>query len=274
MNCENLQLNLPLYIDDVLSNDERASIEFHLPSCPLCRQKLSEYKELKNDLRMVARPVIPATLLKSVRSAVANQLDQPTIYTGTEIEPTFTEKLAHWFVPYSVGTVVASVFTFVLLSVLLTTKDVTNDIIAQNQTPKDSSILLANSTPDKALKKLSLPPEYEQISVDGHIPRVNPAGALVALTKSIVRGKMSEEEVVIVANVFSNGAAQINEIVEPPSDDRALLELQKAFKTNPERSPFLPVKLEQNSQSMPVIIKLQQVNVVYVNPKTNNKQRK
>ncbi len=272
LNCENLQSNLPLYIDDVLSDDERASIETHLPTCPLCRQKLYEYSELRNDLRMVSRPVIPSDVLNSVRNALANELNRPTITTGTEIEPTFKEKLGHWIMPYSVGTVAASILTFVMLSALITTRDVTGDLIARNQNPEDSSVLLANSTPERIPEDIMLPPDYQQLAV--YPPRVNPTGALVALTNSIVRGKMSDEEVVVVADVFNNGAAQINEVVEPPSDDRAMYELQKAFRTNPEEMPFLPANYNRNSQSTPVVIKLQRVDVVYLKPEPKKKNRK
>lgn len=262
MNCENLQSNLPLYIDDVLSEGERVSIEKHLPTCPLCRQKLSEYKNLRNELRMVSRPAVPSELLSSVRSAVNAEINRPTITTGTEVEPTFTEKLAHWILPYSVGTVAASIFTFVMLTALITTKDTSRDILAQNQKPERSSVMVANTNPEKVREKLSLPPEYEQISVRGYPPEVNPAGALVALTKSIVRGKMSEEEVVVVADVFNDGLAQINEVIEPPTDDEAMNELQKAFKTDPEKAPFLPAKTKLRTNSVRVILKINRVDVV------------
>ena len=40
----------------------------------------------------------------------------------------------------------------------------------------------------------------------------------IALTKSFVRGEMKDEEVVVVADVFGNGLAQIAEVIEPPKD--------------------------------------------------------
>lgn len=261
MNCENLQSNLPLYIDDVLSETERASIEGHLPTCPLCRQTLSEYKDLRNDLRMFARPVIPAELLNSVKKSIANELNQPTITTGTEVLPTFSEKLAHWILPYSVGTVAASLFAFFFITVLVTSKDATSELIAQNQESESSTIMVAQSNSTTASQNLSLTTEVNELSLSAYPPKVNPSGALVALTKSIVRGKMSEEEVVIVADVFNNGVANIHEVVEPPSDDKAMLELQNAFKTNSQNTPFLPAKYSQTAQSTTVIIKLQRVDV-------------
>lgn len=259
-NCENLQSDLPLYMDDVLSGAERASIEAHLPTCPLCRQRLSEYKDLRNELRSVPRPFVPADLLQNVRRAVTNELERPVLRTGTEAEPTFREKAAHWLLPYSVGTVTASVFAFFLLGMLVSTKDLTGEILARSQAPERTTIRLAEPTDRPERAESSNPPEF--IAPEGYPPRVNPAGALVALTKSIVRGKMSDEEVVIVADVFGNGAARISEVVEPPSDKAAMSELQKAFRTDPEDAPFLPAGDVRGTRPIPVVIKLQQVDVV------------
>ena len=41
--CEEIQFDLPLYSDGSLDSAERAVIDEHLPECPLCRQKLSEF---------------------------------------------------------------------------------------------------------------------------------------------------------------------------------------------------------------------------------------
>ncbi len=44
MMCEDLQFNLPVYFDGILTIDERTAVDEHLVCCPLCRQKLSEYQ--------------------------------------------------------------------------------------------------------------------------------------------------------------------------------------------------------------------------------------
>ncbi len=273
MNCENLQSDLPLYIDDVLPEGERVLIEKHLPTCPLCRQKLSEYKEIKNSLRVISRPIIPSDLLNSVRSAVANELDQPTIQIGTEVQTSFSEKLAHWILPYSVGTVVASIFTFVLLTVLLTTTDATSDSAKIDQETGKSTILLARSTPGSSNDDLNLSPDYRSVSINDYQPEINPSGALLALSNSIVRGKMNDEEVVIVADVFNNGVARINEIVEPPSNVEAMNTLQQAFDANPDVAPFLPTKNKTTSETVRVILKIQRVDVVDLKSKENSKKQ-
>jgi hypothetical protein len=202
-----------------------------------------------------------------VRSAVAKEINQTTIQIGSGIEPTLREKLTHWIMPYSIGTVTATVFAMLLLTFILTIKDSNNELAVTTPKPEKSTVLLAKSTPDKTLKKLSPPPEYAQIAVASNLPEVNPTGALMALTKSIVGGNVSDEEVVVVAEVFGNGIAKINEVVDPPSDNKAMMELQKAFQANPENAPFLPTKLKDNSESIRIILKIQRVDVIDSRPK-------
>ncbi len=276
MNCENLQFNLSLYIDDVLSEDERALIEKHLPTCPLCRQKLSEYIELKNDLRMVVHPQIPTNLLNSVRSAVAFEINQPMINIGNVIQPSFRDQIARWLMPYSIGTVAASLFAFILFSFILTGNSSNSEFIAQNDAIENeqSSVLLAKGTPDKIRDELFLPEDYQRITIADYQPELNPAGALVALTKSIVRGNIKDEEVVIVADVFSNGFARINEVVEPPNNQESMDELQKAFMTNPSDAPFLPVKGNTKVGYVQVILKIQRVDVIDPTPNKKVKSKK
>jgi len=88
------------------------------------------------------------------------------------------------------------------------------------------------------------------------------AGALVALTKSFVRGKMKDDEVIVVADVFGDGLAQISEVIEPSRDLQAVRELQEALKTNPAFAPpFVPANLDQRSNTVRVVLRIQRVDV-------------
>lgn len=98
--------------------------------------------------------------------------------------------------------------------------------------------------------------------IAGESPSINPRGALVALTKSLVRGEMHDDEVVVVADVFSNGLAQIAEVVEPSRDRRAVSELQKALESDPSFAPFVSADVDQRSETpIRVVLKIQNVDV-------------
>jgi hypothetical protein len=72
---------------------------------------------------------------------------------------------------------------------------------------------------------------------------------------------MKDDEVVVVADVFGNGLAQIAEVVEPSRDRRAVAELQKALESDPSYAAFVPSEMENRPESVRVILKFQSVDV-------------
>lgn len=262
MNCENLQFNLSIYLDDVLTDGERLELEDHLARCALCRQSLADLQSLRRDLRMMPRPALPAGLLDSVRSRVADEL----ISAQTKIP--FSERLRQWqrvyLLPYSIGTAASFIFGFILLWALMSATNNTQENFAVYEKPEKSTILLANLDPKKTGEFDLNPADFarERLLVSGESPSVNPQGALIALTKSFVRGEMKDDEVVVVADVFGDGLARIAEVVEPSKDRRAVRELEKALKTNPDFAPpFVPAEMDHRSGTVRVVLKFQTVNV-------------
>ena len=265
MKCENLQFNLSVYLDDILTKEERASVDEHLVQCPLCRQKLAEYQALRNSLRVVARPELPNDLLVSLRSRV----ELETGVVERKPENFFTENFRQWllmrFMPYSVGTVVSVVLTFGLLWALLIDVDKfgRNNEIARLQPIGKSTVLLANQNTglreaDFGVTDFDAP----HLAISGESPSINPQGALIALTKSFVRGEMKDDEVVVVAEVFGDGLARIDEVVEPSRNRRAVRELENALKSDPNFAPpFIPAHLDHRSDTVRVVFKIQSVNV-------------
>lgn len=279
MSCKDLQEAIALYADgDTLEASVRDRLDAHLPACPLCRARLAEFQTLQNDLRVLSRPAIPADLLNSVRNAVAvevktAQKTQPFIYSDA-----FRQWLQFRFMPYAVGTVASLILTFSLLLSLLSTRNavIENDLATQPGSGSTEIMLASNSNPMIDELKIT-PSQYAamRLPVAGESPSVNPTGALVALTKSIVRGKMRDDEVVVVADVFGNGVARISEVVEAPSNESDLEALENALQKDPNEAAFLPARLDKRSDVVRVILKIQRVDVVEkVNtPKSKPKNR-
>lgn len=264
MKCENLQLNLSVYLDDILRDEERATLEEHLARCPLCRQKLADFQTLRFDLRVLPRPELSNDLLAAVRSRVAQEVKSTQ-------KPIFTEGCREWLqmrlMPYSVGTVLSLVLGISLLWTLLSAANFTeqNTELAKYQPIKQSTVMLTNSNSEMKTNEFELSAAdfaTARLSVSGDSPSVNPNGALVALTKSFVRGKMKDDEVIVVADVFGDGLAQIAEVIEPSRDRQTVRELQEALKTNPAYAPpFVPANLDQRSNIVRVVLRLQRVDV-------------
>lgn len=263
MKCEEIQFNIAVYLDDILSEDEMAQTDAHLQQCPLCRQKLAEYQSVKNNLRVMARPSIPAELLNNVQNAVAAELRQPV----RKQKSFFSEQMLEWMqmrlMPYSVGVVASLLIGIMLLINLMTTA---YNPKTQNETAKNdvsTSTIMLSRTGNTSNDNLVSPDQFAQtrLAFSAESPSVNPQGALVALTKSLVRGDMKDDEVVIVADVFGDGLAQIEEVVEPSSNRQAVYELEKALKKDSAYAPFVPANLDQRAEMVRVVLKIQSVNV-------------
>lgn len=265
MKCEDLQFNLPVYADGILNDEERAAVEAHLSQCPLCRQKLADFQELRNSLRAFARPEMSSQLLNSLRSTVAAELQTDFQKSKSVFSNDFKEWLQMRVMPYGVGAFASIILGFTLLWSLLSAARIEpNDNSAQYDSFSKSTVLLANANPKNNRGDSDLTPsEYarSRFAISAESPSVNPQGALIALTKSLMNDDVIDKEVVVVADVYGNGLAEIAEVVEPSQNRYAVYELEKALKTDVDDAPFVPADLDRRSDSVRVVFKIQSVNV-------------
>ena len=275
MKCEDLQLNLSTYLDDILTEEERATVDEHLVRCPLCRQKLADFQVLRNNLRSLPRPALSNDLLISMRNRVAQEVGTPERKPWFATTDDFTGWLQMRVMPYSVGTAASLILGLLLLWTLLSSASIPkeNIALAKLESPGKPTVLLTNSNSHGYIAGNDFDlnaADYAtaRLTVSGGSPSLNPQGALVALTRSIVRGNMKDDEVVIVADVFGDGLARIAEVVEPSSDLQAVRELEKALKDDPNYAPFVPASFDGRSETVRVIFKINRVDI-----KTNTKPK-
>ena len=262
MRCSDVKSDLPLYSDDILSVAERADLDAHLDTCPLCRQALSEYQEVKNGLRSLARPAMPEAFLTSLRTTVAGELVPAIRIPVFHVIEDRRNWFDTWMMPSAVGTFASVVFGLFLLWGILSSARDPGEFISR--TTPARPVMLASSNPmigDESIDILAAEYATTRLSIAGESPSVNPQGALVALTKSLVRGEMRDDEVVVVAEVFGNGLARISEVVEPSANSRAIEDLEKALESDPVYAPFVPASFDGRSDRMRVVLKIQNVNV-------------
>jgi len=244
MRCEEVQNLIAIESDGALLDGESVLMNQHLLICPLCRQERDDIRNLTRDLRMLNRPVVSQERLFSLRSAVAESLGAPRGFWLSEDRRPWTQA---WLMPSGLGTlatVLLSIGFLWLLSVSpMQVDNTTNFAYTTYQEP--TQLAYAGQRSDVAKES----------------PSINPHGALVALTNSLVRGQMNDDEVVVVAEVFGNGLAQIDEVVEPSKNRLAVGDLDRALKSDPRFAPFVPADLDQRPDSVKVILKIQNVNV-------------
>lgn len=222
--------------------------------------KLADTRDVLRDLRTLQRPALSYDRLEQIRVAVAAETGGSSVTGGTPASAggSWTQR---WLMPLTVGGF-ASLLMATLLVNALYISGVRRIALSSGGSSIDYVETATNTMPGSTYAAIS-PSEYvrTRMDVSSESPSVNPNGALIALTRSLMRGEMRDDEVVVVAEVFGNGLARIDEIVEPSHDRRAVRELQKALQSDPAFAPFVPAQLDGRSDSVKVILKLQTVDV-------------
>lgn len=264
MRCEVIQTDLPLYGDGHLSKEHSLIINAHLEICPVCRAKAAAHREIANDLRKIERPNISLDMQRSIRNSLRSELTNGR-HTPSVFSNGFSEWLQMKLIPYAIGVTASLVIGFGVLSVLLSNIR-SADTATAGKPNVETGILLAGgrgissqANGDAAI----FPADYARtrLAVSSESPSLNPQGSLVMLTSSMLRNNKSSDSIVVVADVFSNGLAKIQEVVSPNYSSKAISDLEKALDADLGNAPFLPASLDQRSDSVRVILRFQQVNV-------------
>lgn len=265
MKCEELQFNLPLYAEGELDLDESSMIKEHLVKCPVCRVKLSEFQNLQDTFRIMSRPAIPSDLVYAVKSSLAAELSVPRNQTLL-ISSEWREWLQMRLMPYCVGTVVSLSLTFAFLTSLSSLQESTDKVIETARVSSYRTVVLTNISPDASNDEPFITNEELaalRSPVSGESPSLNTKGTLLTLTNSLMRGKMENDEVTFVADVFSNGLAQIAEVIEAPQSRKSMEELTKALENDPA---FVPADLDKRSNVVRIVFRIQKVDVIDKKP--------
>ena len=268
MRCEDLQFNLSLYADNDLAKDEQAVLDEHLIHCPPCRVRLSELQALRNDLRIMPRPAVPADLLYSVRSAVRDEIVSPR-RNFLNLSNEWSEWLQFRLMPYAVGTAVSLFMTISFVISLDSTRESTEKVIETARVNSNRSIATIQTAPTAPDYQLTISNEELaalRTPVSGESPSLNTKGTLLSVTKSLVSNKIKEDDVTFVADVFSNGLAQITEVVEAPRSRESMEELSNALQNDPNYAPFVPAELDRRSDVVRVVFRIQRVDVFEKEP--------
>jgi len=257
--CEETRQTLSLYVDDCVSLPARVAIDEHLDHCPVCRAEVVELRSLTRSLSLMTRPKPPADLavtisdLLTIEAAARRQSPPPSL--GRRIARFLEPRL----MPYSVGSF-ASVIMFTLMFAALRPHFIAlREAALQNS----GSVLHAYEEPGYDL--------YQPVSKEAFAasrapigelsPSLNPGGSLAALTRSYAHPHDSyadADDMIVVADVFSNGVASVSGVVQPPRDKRMLDEFEFALRQDPA---FVPASMDRRPDTMRVVFAVQKVDV-------------
>jgi hypothetical protein len=259
MTCKEIQRDLSLYIDDQLPLDLRVSYDNHLKECPLCRHDLSLTRSIVNNLATMARPTPPANLVASINSAIAIEAavlqKQPKISWSIQV----IEWLRPHLMPYTVGAFASLLLFIAVFSALLPHFKILHDLeMAAYAEEQDATIAMLDGNDLYKLSTASgrgYAAGRTQFSIES--PSLNPRGGLAAFETATHHGD-TDDEMVVVADVFINGSAALADVVQAPRDPRLLEDLEKALRQSPA---FVPAAVDKRPKTMRVVLAIQKVDI-------------
>lgn len=264
MSCDEIQQSLSLYVDDGLTPAARVEPYRHLEVCPVCRARLAEMRSIRSSLAMLSRPAPPADLVPSINQALMAAAAAQTARRNT----TFGDVVSAWLQPvamrYAFSTL-ASVIIFTCVFAALRPH-----MIALHEAALAFEQIPIASYPDDPFRpayditKPISPESYAALRNPFNVesPSLNPGGALATLTSEPARlgrdARQGDDDMMVVADVFSNGSASLADVMHAPRDRRMLDEFEKALRTD---AAFVPAALDRRPGTMRVVFSIQRVDV-------------
>jgi len=256
MLCEETRQTLSLYVDDCVSLPARVAIDEHLDRCPVCRSEVAELRSLTRSLSLMTRPKPPADLadtisdLLTIEAAARRQAPPPSL--GRRIARFLEPRL----MPYTVGSF-ASVIMFTLMFAALRP----HFIALREAALQNSGVTIVQTS---ELYDLYRPVSPEDLArrrapFGEQSPSLNPGGALAALSRAYAQHLHASQygtngdEMVVVADVFSNGTASLADVVQAPRDRRMLEDFESAIRRDP---PFVKASLDRRPDTMRVVFSM------------------
>ena len=263
MTCEETQKAFSSYLDDRLSLAERAACATHLQGCPVCRAQMAESRLVLRRLGALRRPAIPPDLAASISAALMIERAAAQRQPRLPLYVRIAEWLEPRIMPYTIGAF-ASILLFVAVYAPLHPYLVTLRQMESHSRGATESITNPTWVTDSPGFDVTKPvvslEDYaaSRLPYGVESPSLNPRGALAALVWSPAYGRADDDDMVVVADVFSNGSASLADVVQPPRNPRMLNDLQDALRKNPA---FVPAALDQRPKTMRVVFVLQKVEV-------------
>jgi Putative zinc-finger len=270
MNCDAIEHLLSLYVDDGLTSDERAVCYEHLEVCPVCRARVDELRNVRSGLAMLVKPVVPPDLVPAINMALATKAAEVRAHRNATTVDLINDWALKWLQPRpmryafsSLASIVIFTAVFAALRPHMIALHEASVALEQVQitTVGGDDPLVAD---DYDITKPISPESYAALRTpyNTESPSLNPAGALAMLNweprELNNRGGHRQDDMVIVADVFTNGAASLANVVQAPRDRRMLEDVANALRQD---AAFVPASLDRRPDTMRVIFSVQRVDV-------------
>ncbi len=269
MNCDAIEHLLSLYVDDGLTSDERAVCYEHLEVCPVCRARVGELRNVRSGLAMLLKPVPPPDLVPAINAALVTKAAEVRAHRNATTVDLINDWALRWLQPRPMRYAFSSLASIVIFTavfaalrphmIALREATVAFEQVQITTVPEDDPRLA-----EYDITKPISPESYAALRIpfNTESPSLNPAGALAMLSweprESNYRGGNRQDDMMIVADVFTNGAASLANVVQAPRDRRMLQDVANALHQD---AAFVPASLDRRPETMRVIFSVQRVDV-------------
>lgn len=267
MNCDEIQRSLSLYVDDGLTVETRLMCNQHLEVCPVCRAHIAELRTLRSSLASLSKPVAPADLVASINVRVAvKAAEQRARHHATTIDRV-NEFALKWLQPRPMRYAFSSLASIIIFTAVFAALR-PHMIALREATLAFEQFQIAVPSDDPVLARYDItkaisPESYAALRTpfNAESPSLNPGGALVMLGWRVDHwhaAREGDDDMVIVADVFTNGSASIADVMHAPKDRRMLQEFEQALRKD---AAFVPAVLDRRPETMRVVFSVQRVDV-------------
>lgn len=260
MLCEETRQSLSLYVDDCVSLPARVAIDEHLDRCPVCRSEAVELRSLRRRLSLMTPPAPPVDLAAAISSrlaieAVARRQER----TPSQVQRMF-RFIEPWVMPYSAGSFASVILFFLMFMALRPHFVALREAAAQHRNDVMTMQVIDGYDLYQPVTREALAAERAPFSVVS--PTLDPKGSLASLTISYSRPNANfdsePDDMIVVTDVFINGAASLVDVVQPPRDRRMLDEFESALRQD---AAFVPARMDRRPDTMRVVFAVQKVDV-------------
>jgi anti-sigma factor RsiW len=261
MSCDEIQESLSLYVDDGLTVDERQACYQHLEVCPVCRAHVFELRSLRSGLAMLSKPEPPVALVPAINAALAVKVAEQRARLHLTRFDRFNEFALKWLQPRPMRYAFSSIASVIIFSAVFAA--LRPHMIALHEATMAFQQVQITEVPDEFIKPIS-PEAYAALRTpfNAESPSLNPKGALATLGWQVDQlqpnDRQGDDDMVIVADVFTNGSASLANVVQAPRDRRVLKEFEEALRKD---AAFVPASLDRRPETMRVVFSVQRVEV-------------
>ena len=261
MFCDEIQELLPLYCDDGLAEDERIRCDSHMEVCPVCRSTVAQLRALRLRLATMPGVVPPANLVSTIQDAARAEVFVQRARRRAPKSEIVVDYISVWLQPRAMRYAFSSVMSVLLFSLVFLALRPHMIALHEAAGALNDFTVASNEPGTFNIYEPITPSNYAALRkpYNSESPSLNPEGGIATLNLADSRLQTEgSDHMMVVADVFSNGAASLADVMHAPRDPRMLEDFQAALRNN---AAFVPASIDRRPDTMRVVFSIQRVEV-------------